>query len=266
MAVLARAGQGHGQVFATMGEPGLGKSRLYHELVGRASSDGWLVLAAGAVSYGKATAYLPVADLLKGYFRIDSRDTPRDIREKVTGKLLTLDEELRSVLTPISSLLNLAVEDPAWADLDPARRRRRIIAAVKALLLRESRVQPVLVMVEDLHWIDGETQGVLDALVDSLPAARILLLVNYRPEYAHGWGGRSHYGQCRLTPLPRDGAESLLAALVGRDPALDGLKRLLIERTEGNWTLLTKVETSCDRILIAGGANVEAEWEQGPAV
>ena len=246
---LDRAGEGLGQVFATIGEPGLGKSRLYYEFVHTPKVEDWLVLAAGSVSYGKATAYLPVVDLLKGYFRIESRDTPRNIREKVTGKLLTLDEGLRSILRPVLSLLGGLVDDPAWDDLDPSERRRRIIEAIRALLLRESEVQALVVIFEDLHWIDRETQAVLDALVDSLPTARILLLVNYRPEFGHGWGARTYYAQRRLEPLPLKSAETLLSSLVGEASALGPLKRLLIERTEGNpffveESVRTLVETS----------------------
>jgi predicted ATPase len=195
---------------------------------------GWLVLQAGSVSYGKVTAYLPVIDLLKGYFAIEDRDAPRAVQEKLTGKLLTLDRALEGSLPALLSLLDVPADDPQWAALDPSQRRRQILDAVKRLLLRESQVQPVLVVFEDLHWIDSETQALLDALVESLPAARMLLLVNYRPEYSHQWAGRTYYTQLRLDALPHDHAAEFLAALVGSDPGLDPLKRVLIGRTEGN--------------------------------
>jgi tetratricopeptide (TPR) repeat protein len=231
---LGRAGSGHGQIVAIVGEPGVGKSRLVWEVTHSHRVHGWLVLQAGSVSYGKATSYLPVIDLLKNYFAIEERDGPRAVQEKMTGKLLTLDRTLEGSLPAFLSLLDVAVEDPAWAALDPSRRRRRTLDAVKRLLLRESQAQPLLVVFEDLHWIDSETQALLDALGESLPAARALLLVNYRPEYSHGWGGRTYYTQLRLDPLPQEHAAELLGALVGADLELDPLKRLLIERTEGN--------------------------------
>ena len=176
----------------------------------------------------------PVIDLLRGYFQIESRDDPRKIREKVTGKLLTLDAGAGARLPALLALLDVPVDDAAWQALDPPQRRQRTLDAVKRLLLRESQVQPLLVVFEDLHWIDGETQALLDSLVESLPAARILLLVNYRPEYQHGWGGKTYYRQLRLDPLPPESADELLEALLGADPALGPLKRLLVERTEGN--------------------------------
>src|ERR671932_417977 len=90
-----------------------------------------------------------------------------------------------------------------------------------------------MVVFEDLHWIDSETQALLDSLVESLPAARVLLLVNYRPEYRHEWGGKTYYTQLRIDPLPPESAGELLDALLGPDPSLRPLKVLLIERTEG---------------------------------
>jgi class 3 adenylate cyclase/tetratricopeptide (TPR) repeat protein len=231
---LGRAGHGQGQIVAIVGEPGVGKSRLVWEVTHSHRVHGWLVLQAGSVSYGKATAYLPVIDLLKGYFAIEDRDGPRAVQEKLTGKLLTLDRALEGSLPALLSLLDVPADDPTWAALDPSLRRRQILDAVKRLLLRESQVQPLLVVFEDLHWIDSETQALLDALVESLPAARVLLLVNYRPEYSHQWGGRTYYTQLRLDALPHDHAGELLAALVGSDPGLDPLKRVLIDRTEGN--------------------------------
>jgi class 3 adenylate cyclase len=212
---LGRAGTGQGQIVAIVGEPGVGKSRLVWEVTHSYRVHGWLVLQAGSVSYGKATSYLPVIDLLKTYFGIEDRDGPRAVRERLTGKLLTLDRALEGDLPALLSLLDAPADDPAWAALDPSQRRRRTLDAVKRLLLRESQVQSLLVVFEDLHWIDSETQALLDALVESLPAARVLLLVNYRPEYRHQWGGRTYYTQLRLDPLPHEHATELIGALVG---------------------------------------------------
>jgi tetratricopeptide (TPR) repeat protein len=175
-----------------------------------------------------------VIELLRAYFGIDGRDDLRRIREKVTGKLLALDRALEPALPGFLWLLDVPVEDPLWQRLDPPERRRRALDGVKRLLLRESHAQPVIVLFEDLHWIDAETQALLDALVESLPTARILLLVNYRPEYQHRWTGKSFYRQLRIDPLPPESADDLLTALLGSDAALTPLRRLLIERTQGN--------------------------------
>ncbi len=246
---LQQAQDGHGQVVAAVGEPGVGKSRLFYEFTHSHRTQDWLILEAGSASYGKATAYLPIIDLLKEYFRVQDRDDHREIREKVTGKLLTLDRALEVTLPVFLSLLDVPVEDTQWQALDPLQRRRRTQDAVKRLLLRESQVQPLLLAFEDLHWIDSETQAFLDSLIESVPTTRLLLLVNYRPEYQHGWGSKTFYNQLRLDPLNPESAEELLRALLGDDTSLDRLRQLLIERTEGNPFFLeesvrTLVETS----------------------
>jgi class 3 adenylate cyclase/ribosomal protein L40E len=229
-----QASLSRGQVVAVVGEPGVGKSRLVYEFTHLHGLQSWQVLESASVSYGKAISYLPVIDLLKRYFRIEDRDEFREIREIVTGKLLTLDRALEPTLLALLALLDVPVEDTRWNTLDPAQRRRRTLDAVRQLLLREARERPLLLIFEDLHWIDGETQALLDSLVDSLPAARLLLLVNYRPEYSHAWGSKTYYRQLRVDPLPSESAEELLDALLGTDAALASLKRLLITRTEAN--------------------------------
>ena len=195
---------------------------------------GWLVLESGSVSYGSATSFLPVIDLLKTYFQIETRDDPRRIREKVTGKLLTLDRALEPTLAALLALLDVAVDDMNWQTLDPPRRHQRTLDAIKRLLLRETQVQPLLLVFEDLHWVDSETQVVLDGLVETLPMARLLLLVNYRLEYQHTWGSKTYYTQLRLDPLPPESAEELLQALFGNDASLQPLKQRLIQQTDGN--------------------------------
>jgi tetratricopeptide (TPR) repeat protein len=237
---LARAQTGHGQVVALVGEPGVGKSRLVYEFTHSHRTQGWLILESSSVSYGKATPYLPVIDLLKAYFQLEDRDDDRKVREKVTGKLFTLDTALGLTLPVFLALLDVPVEDPTWQALDPPQRRQRTLEAAKRLLLRESQVQPLLLVFEDLHWIDAETQALLATLVESVPTARLLLLVNYRPEYQHSWGSKTYYTQLRLDPLPPESAHELLQALVGDDGGaagrspLEDLKHLLIARTEGN--------------------------------
>jgi class 3 adenylate cyclase/tetratricopeptide (TPR) repeat protein len=230
---LDKAAGCHGQVVAVVGEPGVGKSRLLWEFIHSHRTQDWLVLESSSVSYGKASAYLPVIDLCKSYFRIEARDDARSIREKVTGKLLTLDESFRAMVPAFLSLLEVPSDDAAWDALDPGQRRRRTVDGLRRMLLRESQIQPLCLVFEDLHWVDAETQGLLDALVEGLPTARILLLVNYRPEYGHGWGGKTYYSQLRLDPLPPESAEELLRSLLGEDDDLEPLKRLLVKRTEG---------------------------------
>jgi class 3 adenylate cyclase/predicted ATPase len=244
---------GRGQLVAVVGEPGVGKSRLFYEFVHSHHTHGWLAVESGSVSYGKATPYLPLADLLRNYFRIETRDDIRAIRSKITGNLLTLDEALQDAVAPALWLLDALPEDSPFLRIDPAERRRQTLAAAKRVLLRESRVQPLLLVIEDLHWIDGETQAFLDSLVESLPGASILLAVNYRPEYRHGWGGKSCYRQLRIDPLPAESAHDLLRGLLGGDASVGALEPLLVERTQGNPLFLEEsVRTLIETGVLAG--------------
>src|SRR5262245_8073752 len=188
---LAQAAQGQGQLVALLGEAGVGKSRLLYEFVHGHVPQGWRVLESTSVSYGKATPYFPIIDLLRRYAHLDDADDTRTIRAKVTGQVLTLDETLQDTLPALLALLDALPDDSPFRQLDPPQRRQRTLTALKRLLLRESQAQPLLLVCEDLHWIDTETQALLDSLVESLPTAQILLLVNYRPEYQHAWGSQT---------------------------------------------------------------------------
>jgi class 3 adenylate cyclase/tetratricopeptide (TPR) repeat protein len=228
------ARRGHGQIVALVGEPGVGKSRLFHEFIHSYHTQGWLVLEASSVSYGKATPFLPVADLLRAYLRIGDRDDARTVRAKTVGTLLTLDRGLEDVVPAITWLLEVLEAGDPWLKIEPAQRRQRTIEGIKRLLLRESRAQPLMLVFEDLHWIDAETQTVLDSIVASMPTAAVLLAINYRPEYRHDWATKTYYRQLRIDPLPPESADEFLQTLLGMDASLKPLKALLIERTEGN--------------------------------
>jgi predicted ATPase/class 3 adenylate cyclase len=245
---LERARTGDGQVVALVGEPGVGKSRLVYELTRSPHTWGWRVLEGSSVSYGRATAYLPMVDLLRAYFELRPEDDDCQVREKLASKLRALDPGLEPALPAFLALLGVAVDDRQWQTLDPRERGQLTLHACRRLMLQESQVQPLLLVFEDLHWIDAETQALLDSLVEGLPTAHLLLLVNYRPQYQHNWGGRPYFTELKLDPLSTDGSEALLEALVGRDPSLQPLKRLLIERTAGipfflEETVRTLVET-----------------------
>ncbi len=209
------------------------EQRLFYEFKATAQS-GCLVLETFSVSHGKASAYLPIIDFLNNYFEIEAEDDARKRREKITGKVLTLDRSLEDALPYLFALLDVEETFGTLTQVDAHVRQRRTLEAIKRILLRESLNQPLLIMFEDLHWVDAQTQALLDLLTDAIANARVLLLVNYRPEYSHGWGSKGHYAQLRLDPLGQESAEELLDALVGDDTDLRPLKRLIIEKTQGN--------------------------------
>jgi class 3 adenylate cyclase len=249
---LEHAKAGHGQIVGTMGEPGLGKSRLFYEFK-LLSVGGCLLLEAYSVSHGKATAYLPVIELLKSYFDIQAQDDERKRREKVGGKVLMLDRSLEDTLPYLFALLGIEEQPSPLQQMDAQIRRRRTFEALKKLFLRESLNQPLVLIFEDLHWIDGETQGFLDVLSESVASARLLLLTNYRPEYRHEWGQKTYYTQLRLAPLGRAEAEELLAFLLGNDVSLTPVKALILEKTEGTPFFMEEVvQTLAEEEALSG--------------
>ncbi len=216
-----------------LGEPGVGKTRLFYEFIHTHPLEGWLCLETWSMSYGKATAYLPVLELLKAYFQIEARDNARQMREKITGKLLTLDPPCSRPCRPSWRSSTCPGRIPNGRPSIRPSAASEPSTPSSAWCSARARSAPLLI-VENLHWIDSETQAWLDSLIESLPTARLLLLVNFRPEYQHGWGSKTYYTHLRLDPLPPESAEELLQGLLGSDRTLEPLKRHLMEQTEGN--------------------------------
>ena len=228
------ASQGRGQLVALVGDPGIGKSRLAREFIRTHGDRHWQVLETASIALGNPTPYLPIIELLKHYFRLDPAEDPDRLAAHVEVKLRALDEGLLSTLPALLTLLDLPVADKQWDALGPSQKRQRIFEAVKRLLFREGRRQPLLLVFEDMHWIDPESQSLLATIIDALPVSGVLLLITYRPEYRHGWSSKSFYTQIRVDPLPMERARELLTALVGDSPTLAPLQALLIDWTEGN--------------------------------
>jgi class 3 adenylate cyclase/tetratricopeptide (TPR) repeat protein len=245
-AVLQSAKRGMGRVVGLVGEPGVGKSRLVHEFVHSEHSEGWLILESDAVSYGKLTPYFAVKKLLRRYFGIEHADGAATVTDKVQAKLRALDVTPATALAPLLALLDVPMSDPQWESLDPAGRRLRTIDVSRSLLVRESLVRPLVLVFDDVQWMDSESQAVLDSIVEALSSARILLLASYRLEYAHRWAAKDYYTELRIDPLPTAAAEELLHALLGTDAVVEDVKRVLIARTEGNPLFLEE----CVRSLI----------------
>jgi class 3 adenylate cyclase/tetratricopeptide (TPR) repeat protein len=230
---LERAAIGNGQVVGVVGEAGVGKSRLVWEFVHSPRAAGWLVLEGTCAPYGPPSAHLPIIEMLRKFFDIDEYDDAAQLQAVVAERLPTAAERAR-FLAPLLTLLDVPVADSQWEALDPRQRRQRTLEAIRHLLLSRSRVEPICLVVQDLHWIDAETQAVLDAVVSSLAGGRLVVLVTFRPTYQHTWSGFSHYSQVWIDPLAGASAEALLHDLLGDDPEVAALGPMLLERTEGN--------------------------------
>jgi predicted ATPase len=243
---LEQAQAGQGQVVALVGEPGIGKSRLFHELIVAAQPQ-CLVLEAQCVQHRQSSAYLPIIALLRDLFGIVADDEQDVRRRKVADHVAGLDPALEDAVPYLQHLLEATDLASPIRQMDAGIRRERTLDAVKRLLLRESVRRPLVLAFEDLQWIDSSSQAMLDSLVEAVPSAPVLLLANYRPEYRHEWGS-AHVTQLSLEMLASADGSQLLSTLLGDDPALDEVKRLIVERSEGNPFFIEEiVQTLFDR-------------------
>jgi tetratricopeptide (TPR) repeat protein len=229
----AAALRGQGQITGVVGEPGVGKSRLLWEFGKQHAGQGRLVQAA-AVALGTPTPYAAAKELLRDVVGIEPDDDAARVRAKLVDHVHALDEAFAPVVPPLLALLDVTPDAGAWAELDPAQRRQQMLDSAKALLLRESRRRPLLIVIEDAHWLDSESQALLLTLADGIPTAAVMLALTYRPEYQHPWGSRSYYTQIRLDVLEAEPAESLVRGLVGDDRSLGDLPTRLVTWTGGN--------------------------------
>jgi DNA-binding SARP family transcriptional activator/predicted ATPase len=250
---LERCRRGSGRVVAIVGDPGVGKSRLVHEFITSSHTASWTVLETGTTSLDKDATYLPVANLLRTWFRIGARDTQAEVAAKLRSGVAAVDEALIPHLPPLAAMLDLAPEDTRWSALNPQQQREHTLEAATTLVMRESQKRPMVLVFEDLHWGDAGTQAVLDHLVDRLAGYRVLLVVTYRPEYQHRWSARSYFSQLRVDPLATENADRLLRALLGEDRELVELRNQLIERTGGTPLFLEEsVHALAEAHVLAG--------------
>ena len=238
--ILGEAGKGRSQLAAVTAEPGVGKSRLVYEFVTSQLTQEWRVLESSSLSY-ENSAWAPVIELLRTYFELDDRHTAPEVAAKVSDKILALDRELGPATPAILSLLDALPADHPWHALDPRERRRRVLDALTRLVVKESDQRPLVLVLENLQWVDTETQAFLDALLERVEASRLLLLVDYRPEFAHAWGSQPGFNEVPVPLLSREAAEELLRALLGPDHTLASLRKLLIQRSGGNPYFLEEI-------------------------
>jgi class 3 adenylate cyclase/tetratricopeptide (TPR) repeat protein len=247
------ASTGHGQVVAIVGEAGVGKSRLVHEFLHSHHVGNWHVLESNSASYGRATSYFPIIELLRRYFNIGAHDSTQSIREKVTKGILALDKSLQDVIPPLLDLLESLDDAHPFHSLDGVQRQQQTYQAVTLLLLTETRARPVVAVFEDLHWYDSLSLGLLNELVIGAQNACLLLVVSYRPGYSDVWKNRLNYCQLCLDPLTDSSLAEFLHAVLGSDQSLTALNSFLVERASGNPFFVEEiVRTLADNDVLAG--------------
>ena len=234
MDAYEKAQSGSGQVVGVVGDAGVGKSRLLLEFRKRLPEGEISYHEGRCLHFGSAMSFLPLLDVLRSYFEIKEGDQELDIKKNMEDKILQLDENLRDVLPPFHELLSLDIEDEAYQKLEPTQKREKAFEAIRDLLVRESQGKPVILVVEDLHWIDKTSEAFLDYLIGWLAGTSILLLLLYRPEYTHPWGSKSYYNRIGLDQLTTKSSAELIRAILQDGEPVPELKELILNRAAGN--------------------------------
>ncbi len=225
---------GSGQIVALVGEAGVGKSRLLLELKRSLPEGEFTLLEGRCLHYGGSMPYLPFLDVLRSYFGIDEGDREYVIKKKMAEKALQLDEKLKDALPPLQDILSLKAEDEAYLKLDAPLKRMKIFEAIRDLLIRESQNKPLVLAVEDLHWIDKTSEEFLGYLIGFLANTRIMLLLLYRPEYTHQWASKSYYRQIGVGQLSLSSSAELVQFILEEGEVAPELRELILTTAAGN--------------------------------
>ena len=228
-----RSRSGRGQAFSIMAEAGVGKSRLLYEFRKAVSNEDVTFLEGKCLSYSRGIAYHPVIDILKSTFNILDSDDCNQIRDKVTQWLKTIGVDETSTLPYLLELLSVKDSGIDRIDMSPEARKDRIMSAVNLITLKGSQIQPLVLAIEDLHWIDRSSEEYLKTLLESISGAKIFLIFTYRPEYVHTWGGKSYHSQINLNRLSNRESLAMVSHLLGAANIDGKIEDLVLEKTEG---------------------------------
>ncbi|MBW1775090.1 MAG: AAA family ATPase, partial [Deltaproteobacteria bacterium] len=260
-----KATSGSGQVVGVVGEAGVGKSRLLLEMSNMLPQGAYSYLEGQCLQYGGSMAYLPVLDILRSYFDIKEGDKEVFIKKRIEEKILDLDEKLEGVIPAFQSLLSLKVDDEDFSRLEPKEKREKTFEALRDLIIRVSQERPLVLVVEDLHWMDKTSEEFLDYLTGWLAYTPIMLLLLYRPEYTHRWGSKSYYTRVGLDQLGTDSSSELVKAILEEGEVAPELRQLILNRAAGNplfmeeftHTLLENgaIERKDDKYVLSGKAS-----------
>ncbi|HEX3041192.1 MAG TPA: adenylate/guanylate cyclase domain-containing protein [Solirubrobacterales bacterium] len=231
---LARAKGGEATAVGVVAEPGIGKSRLYHEFAQRCRGEGLEIFEAQGQAHGKSIPFMPILQMLRAFYGIDDQDPEQLAREKIAGRSLLLDPAFADDLPLIFDFLGVPDPDRPVPRMDPEVRQRSLADFLCRLVGNPARRKVLVLVIEDLHWIDEGSQAMLEGLVEGMDGTPTLVLVNYRPEHQPAWAGSPRYETIELQPLDRGDTVKLLRDLAGSDPSLDGIDEPIHERTGGN--------------------------------
>jgi len=229
-----KAKAGSGQVIGIVGEAGVGKSRLLLEMRSSLPQDEYIYLEGRCLHYGGSISYLPILDILRSFFDITEGDREFIINKKMKEKILEIEKNLKSAISPFQELLSLNIDDEGFRQIDPKEKREKTFEALRDILIRASHDMPVIIAVEDLHWMDKTSGEFLDYLIGWIANAPVLLMLLYRPEFTHQWGSKSYYSQVGLDQLGLESSGELVKAILEGGDVAPELKNLILNRSAGN--------------------------------
>jgi class 3 adenylate cyclase/tetratricopeptide (TPR) repeat protein len=229
-----RALSGSGQAVGIVGEAGEGKSRLLLEFINQLPLDEYTCLAGHCQHYGSGMAYLPIIDLVKSYFEVEEGDHENIVTKKLSEKVQQLDERLAGTLPSFQEFLSIKVDDEKYLQIDPGQKKLMFYEAIRDLFIRVSEKKPLVIVIEDLHWIDKTSEDCINYLIDWLANTRILLILLYRLEYTHKWGSKSFYTKIGLTQLGTTSSTELVQAILENGAVVPILRDLILNRSGGN--------------------------------
>ena len=239
---LDRALAGEGRVVGVVGPAGIGKSRLCRDFVESCRSAGTAVAEAHCPSHAPSLPFFGVVELLRSYFDIGAKDTPRQARQRVTQRLRQLDRRMKTLAVPALEALGLPPRGGAVPDA--SERRLRLIELVRRLVQAQSAAAPLVLLVDDAHWLDSDSDEILSHLIEALGWTRTLLLLNFRPDYAPRRADASYYRRLEMRPLSTAACDELLGAMLVNDDASADVRAKILERAEGNPFFLEQIVQS----------------------
>ena len=228
-----RAKAGHGQAFSIISEAGVGKSRLLYEFRKAVANEDVTFLEGKCLSYSRGVAYHPVIDILKSNYNIREDDGDSEIKEKVKKSLKTIGADEASSLPYLLELLSVKDSGIDKISMSPEAKKDQTIEALNRNVLLGSEIRPLIMAIEDLHWIDKSSEERFKYLLNSISGAQIFLIFTYRPEFVNTWGGKSYHSQINLNRLSNRESLAMISHLLGTDDINQDLQDLILEKTEG---------------------------------
>jgi len=228
-----RVKTGRGQAFFIMSDAGVGKSRLLYEFRKAMANEDVIFMEGKCLSYSRSVAYHPIIDIVKSNFEIVERDGDSEIKEKIQRGLKTLAAEKISTFPYLLELLGVKETGLIPYSSSPEAKKNRIIEALNHIIIRASQMRPLIIAIEDLHWVDKSSEDSLKALLANISGERVFLILTYRPEYINTWGTKTYFNHLNLNRLYSSESLTMATHLLGTEKIRKELEELIIEKTEG---------------------------------